>query len=207
MCRVYLELLGDESEDQQQTVGLVLEELDRMARMVDALELLAEAEGTAFVRPEPIELELFTYELIAGASTLAAREWKLDKAAHGVLLADRQRLNEAMMQLARNAADHTHEGDTIGIGTSLDDDGARLWVRDAGPGVPESERARIFEPFARGAAGAGREPGSGLGLFIARRVVEAHGGRVWVESDGPGGGATFHVEVPVDGRVLQRPAS
>jgi two-component system OmpR family sensor kinase len=198
MCRVYLELLSDKPDEQQQTIALVLEELDRMARIVDALELLAEAERADFLRPEPIDLELFTHELIAGASTLAAREWKLDEAAHGVLLADRVPLTEAMMQLARNAADHTHEGDAIAIGTSLDEGEVRLWVRDPGPGVPEHERERIFERFARGREAHRRYRGGGLGLAIVKAVAEAHGGAVELQSR-LGSGSTFTIVLPHSG--------
>ena len=196
MCRVYLELLGDKPEDTQQTIALVLEELDRMAKIVDALELLAEAERADFVRAEPIDLELFAHELIAGASTLAPRDWKLDAAA-GVLMADRERLTEVVMQLARNAVEHTLEGDTIAIGTALDEDEdeARLWVRDAGVGVPESEREHIFDRFARGREAHRRYRGSGLGLAVVKAVAEAHGGRVELESQVQSG-STFTIVLP-----------
>jgi signal transduction histidine kinase len=197
MCRVYLELLSEKPEERQPTIALVLDELDRMARIVDGLELLGEAERPDFLRPEPIELELFTHELIAGASTLGPRDWRLDDTATGVLLADRARLTEAVMQLARNAVEHTVEGATIAIGTALDEDEAHLWVRDAGVGVPESERERIFERFARGREAHRRYRGGGLGLAIVKVVAEAHGGRVELES--PGGseaGATFTIVLP-----------
>jgi len=169
-----------------------------MARIVDALELLAEAERADFLRPEPIDLELFTHELIAGASTLAAREWKLDEAAHGILLADRVALTEAMMQLARNAADHTREGDAIAIGSFLDAGEVRLWVRDPGPGVPEPERERIFERFARGREAHRRYRGGGLGLAIVKAVAEAHGGAVELQSR-LGSGSTFTIVLPHSG--------
>jgi signal transduction histidine kinase len=78
-------------------------------------------------------------------------------------------------------------------------------VGDQGPGVPLAERGAIFDPFVRGGAASRAGNGSGLGLFITRRVVEAHGGRIWVDSDEEG--ATFHMLLPVDGREPQRSAS
>jgi signal transduction histidine kinase len=81
----------------------------------------------------------------------------------------------------------------------------RVSVRDQGPGIPREERATIFDPFVRGREGSRVRDGSGLGLFITRRVVEAHGGRIWVDPDDDG--STFHVLLPVDGRELQRSAS
>jgi signal transduction histidine kinase len=81
----------------------------------------------------------------------------------------------------------------------------RVSVSDQGPGVPLAERDIIFDPFVRGGAGSRATGGSGLGLFITRRVVEAHGGHVWVDPDAEG--ATFHLSLPVDREELQRFAS
>jgi signal transduction histidine kinase len=75
---------------------------------------------------------------------------------------------------------------------------ARIEVRDRGPGIPPGERHSIFDPFMRGAASHLARSGNGLGLFIARRVLEAHGGSVWLTSGRSG--ATFTLELPlVDG--------
>ena len=73
----------------------------------------------------------------------------------------------------------------------------RIEVKDQGPGVAAEDRRLIFEKFGRSATGM-TKPGTGLGLFIARSIVEAHGGSIDVESV-PGHGATFAVELPLDG--------
>ena len=78
ICRGHLELLSDDPEEQQRTVALVLGELDRMARIVDDLQLLADAEQPDFLRLVPIDLELFTQELLDKATALASRQWVLD---------------------------------------------------------------------------------------------------------------------------------
>ena len=75
------------------------------------------------------------------------------------------------------------------------DDRAIVRVQDQGRGVPPNERSRIFEPYARG-AGNDEVPGSGIGLFASRRVVEAQGGDIWVE-DAPDGGAVFAFSLPL----------
>jgi signal transduction histidine kinase len=72
---------------------------------------------------------------------------------------------------------------------------ARVRVRDQGPGVPPSERESIFDPFMRGTASHLARTGNGLGLFIARRVMEAHGGRIWLTSNRSG--AEFTIELPL----------
>jgi signal transduction histidine kinase len=78
-------------------------------------------------------------------------------------------------------------------------------VKDFGPEIPAIERELIFSPFVRGTAPGRATNGSGLGLFIARRVVEAHGGRIWVESDRES--VTFRVLLPVMGTEAPRIAS
>jgi two-component system, OmpR family, sensor kinase len=195
ICRGHLELLSDDPEESRATVALVLDELDRMGRIVDDLQLLAETEQPDFVRPERIDLQTFTRELHDKASALAPRRWTIDRAEEGSLYADRYRLTEAVMNLAHNAVHHTGEDDTIAVGTFLSDDEAHLWVRDTGVGIPVSDQARIFERFERGMGAQRRYRGGGLGLAIVKAVAEAHRGRVELDSR-LGEGATFTIVVP-----------
>jgi two-component system OmpR family sensor kinase len=197
ICRGYLELVGDDPEEQRETIALVLDELDRMGRMVDQLSELAESGQPDFLRPEWIDLELFAHDLVASASALGQRRWILDRSSGGLALADRNRLTEAVMNLAHNAVQHTQEDDTIAIGTSLTDDEARIWVRDTGRGISASDQARIFELFTRGREARRRYRGGGLGLAVVKAIAEAHGGRVELQSR-VGEGSTFTI-------VLTRP--
>jgi signal transduction histidine kinase len=82
---------------------------------------------------------------------------------------------------------------------------ARVVVRDRGPGVPTVDKELIFDPFSRGRVGRQSRPGFGLGLFIARRVLEAHGGSIFVRPNRSG--ATFVVELPVPNERRERSAS
>jgi signal transduction histidine kinase len=197
ICRGHLELLGDDPEERSETLALVMEELDRLGRIVDDLQLLAEAERFDFLRREWIDLELFAHELAALAAGLASRRWTLDDddAAAGSFLADRQRLTEAVMNLARNAVQHTLAGDTVAIGASLNEEDVHLWVRDTGFGIAVSDQARIFDPFTRDPGAHLRYRGGGLGLAIVKAIAEAHGGRVELESR-LGEGSTFTVVLP-----------
>jgi signal transduction histidine kinase len=194
IVRGHLELLGDDPEERRETLELVADELDRMARLVDDMLLLAKAEQPDFLRLEDVDLDVLTEELMAKVPALAPRDWRLEGIGTGRLTADRQRLTQAMVNLARNAADHTARGAPIALGSALRDGRAELWVSDSGPGVHPDERARIFERFARG-RGPRRSDGAGLGLAIVRAVAEAHGGRVTV-GDSPTGGARFVIELP-----------
>ena len=197
IIRGHLELLGDDPQERRDTIALVTDELDRMSRFVDDLLTLAKAERNDFLRLEDLDLDVFTEELMAKARALAARDWQLAGTAVGRITADRQRLTQAVMNLAHNAAQHTAEGERIEIGSELAGGRARLWVRDGGPGVPAGEQERIFERFARAGGSRLRSEGAGLGLAIVRVIAEAHGGRVRLDS-APGRGARFTIEIPVE---------
>jgi two-component system, OmpR family, sensor kinase len=196
ICRGHLELLADVPEEQRATIALVMDELDRIARMVDDLEALAEAERPDFLRPEWIDLTLFAHDLVAKGATLASRRWELDHIVEGRFFGDRHHLTDAVMNLAHNAVQHTREDDTVAIGTSVSDDEVRIWVRDTGVGISESDQARIFDSFTRGSDAPRCEHASGLGLAVVKTIAEAHAGRLELDSRA-GAGATFTIVLPL----------
>jgi signal transduction histidine kinase len=195
IVRGHLEVLDDDPAERRRTVELVTDELDRMNRMVNDLLLLAKTQQPNFLSFDLVEMARLTEELSRKTSALGDRRWKLDAKAAGTIEGDRQRLSQAVIQLAQNAVDHTDPSDTIAIGTEIEGGRARLWVRDSGPGIPRAVQERIFERFSR--SGPRLSDGAGLGLAIVRAIAEAHGGTVSVESR-VGQGATFTIEVPVD---------
>jgi two-component system, OmpR family, sensor kinase len=195
IVRGHLELIGDDPEDRRETIELVTDELDRMSRIVEDLLLLAKSDRSDFLRREPIAVDELTDTVLERARALAERDWRLEGTAQGTIAADRRRLEQALINLAKNAAEHTEPGDPIAIGAELNGAEARIWIADGGPGIAPRDRDRIFERFTRGDGSARRSDGAGLGLAIARAIAEAHGGRVELESD-VGHGATFTVVVP-----------
>ena len=197
IIRGHLELLGDDPEERREAIELVTDELDRMARFVDDLLTLAKAERNDFLHLGDLDLDVLTEELVAKAEGLAPRDWRLGAVGTGRLTADRQRLTQAVMNLAGNAVQHTSDGDRIELGSSVEDGCARLWVRDEGPGIAPADQERIFERFARASGDRRRSEGAGLGLAIVRAIAEAHGGRVLLDTR-PGAGSTFTVEVPAE---------
>jgi signal transduction histidine kinase len=194
IVRGHLELLGEDPSEGEETIALVTEELDRMARLVDDLLTLARAERPDFLLPEPIRLGDFASEVLSKATSLGERHWTLNVARDGAIDADPQRLTQALVNLVDNAVKQTVTGSAIEVGAELDGEWARLWVADDGPGLSAENRDAIFRRFGRGEAGR-RYAGTGLGLAIVKAVAEAHGGRVEVESE-PGHGARFTVVVP-----------
>lgn len=196
IIRGHLELMGSSPEEQQETMDIVLDELDRISRFIHELMLLAKAERPDFLLPKTIDLASFTEELYAKITTLAERNWQLESVATGQFVADRQRLTEAMVNLAQNATQHTYIGDTIALGSSQNQGQIYLWVRDTGEGIAPTEQRRIFERFVRGSSRYRRSDGTGLGLSIVRAIAQAHGGRVDLLSQ-PQQGSTFILVLPL----------
>lgn len=199
IIRGHLELMGDDPAEHKETVALVTDELDRMSRMVDDLLTLARAAQPTFLRLDAVDLRQLLRDVHAKAEALGDRDWQLAEPPSAVAVLDRQRITQAVMQLATNAVQHTALGDRITLGATLDraSDTVILTVTDTGPGIPAAEQQAIFERFHRGAVQRESSHGAGLGLAIVRSIAEAHGGRVEVYSV-PGHGATFRLIVPID---------
>jgi two-component system OmpR family sensor kinase len=200
IVRGHLELLAEQDApdpaQRRAVLELVTDELDRMSRFVEDLSLLARAERPDFLRLETVQLSELLQELIGKARQMAAREWTVDATSGRSVVADRQRITQAVISLADNAVKHTEDGDEIAVGASVNGEEARVWVRDTGPGIDPAEGRSIFERFRRGRSGGRRYEGSGLGLAIVRAIAEAHGGRIEVQSGRPG--ARFDIVIPVD---------
>lgn len=198
IVRGHLDVLDPaDPADVRDTVALVDDELDRMNRLVSDLLLLARSEQPEFVRPQPVDVAALTTDVFGKVSRLARREWVLETVAHADVRLDPQRLTQALVALADNAARYTSPADRIALGSQVSGGELRMWVADSGPGIAEEERTRVFERFARGEAGARRSDGAGLGLSIVQAIAAAHGGRVLLDSR-PGSGATFTVVLPAD---------
>jgi signal transduction histidine kinase len=200
IVRGHLQLLDDDPAEREATLRLVMDELNRMGRLVDDLVVLARAEQPGFLHVGPVDLDTFTVEVHAKAEAIAPRDWRIDEVVDVTIDADRDRLTQAMINLAANAANHTESGAEIGIGSAIRDGEAYLWVRDTGSGIAAGDETRIFARFARGADVTRSSRGAGLGLAITRAIVDAHGGRIKLDNR-PSSGATFALILPVKGPV------
>ncbi|PIG93910.1 two-component sensor histidine kinase [Gloeocapsopsis sp. IPPAS B-1203] len=192
-----LELLSDRPQEQHETLALVSDELNRMSRFVGDLLLLARAERLDFLNVELVDVQKFVEEVYAKAIALAKRNWHLEAKTSLRIVADRHRLTQVMMNLIRNAVEHTTKNDLIEIGASLVDDRVHFWVRDTGVGINFADQERIFKRFARASYGRRCSEGAGLGLSIVEAIAKAHGGYVKLHSY-PGVGSTFTVVIPLE---------
>jgi signal transduction histidine kinase len=185
-------------EELQRVEALLQDEISRITRLVDDLLVLARSERTDFLRTRPVELTTFVPQLWVGLTLTAERDFQLGDVPPVTVSADPDRLAQALRNLARNAIEHTAEPDGLvrlevqRIGP----DRVRFTVIDDGPGIPPSERDRIFERFHRTDASRNRlAGGAGLGLAIVRAIAEAHGGTVRAGARS-GGGARIELDLP-----------
>ena len=199
VIRGHLETVGDDPTERAEATSVINDELERMSRLVDDLLLLARSDRADFLRPEPLDLDLFTHEVFAKARTLGVRRWRLDRADVALFQGDPHRLTSAIMNLAQNAVKHTRGDDLIAIGSAIESGLIRIWVRDEGEGIEVEEQERIFLRFASGIqrTGQGHSHGAGLGLAIVKAIAEAHGGMVEIQSE-VGRGSTFTLIIPTD---------
>ena len=192
ILRGHLEVLdASDPEDVAATRTLLLDETDRMARLVNDLLMLAKARRPDFVSLQATDVETLTHGVLDRARALADRTWLLDGVARGSAQVDGQRITQALLQLADNAARHTQPSDEIGIGSRHHEGRLELWVRDTGAGVPPELRTQIFDRFSHGEHD---DEGFGLGLSIVRAIAEAHDADVMLDDTAVG--ATFRLRLP-----------
>ena len=177
-------------------LDLLSEEVARFERLVeDLLEMSRIDAGVEELVLEEVSLSEFVLHAVRlGGGDVVPVDIGAD-VGRSVVEADKRRLERVVANLIDNARRH---GDGVRrVSVEQGDGWVQVAVEDSGAGVPEAERDRIFERFARGQAAGrrGESDGTGLGLSLVREHVRLHGGRVWVE-DAQGGGARFVVRLP-----------
>ena len=198
VIRGHLEMLAEKNGKSKLPISEATSQVERLDQLVDRI--------LAGVRTDRPELSLRRTRFDLRATVMAAlkevapmaRRHRLSgpRAGQPILVrGDRRRTAEVVAGLVHNATKYAPQGTRIVVKIERGDDRAIVRVQDQGRGVPPNERSRIFEPYARG-AGNDEVPGSGIGLFASRRVVEGQGGDIWVE-DSPEGGAVFTFSVPL----------
>ena len=204
----HLELMdADDPADIAETRELVLDELERMGRLVEDLIIIAKASRPDFVRRRDVDLGELLDTVLLKAATLGDRDWRLEARPEAAVRLDPQRITQALLQLIGNAVTHSEPGSTIGLGGRVDRGRGevRLWVRDEGTGIPEDARRRIFERFEQAsgmrAPGGSNAPligmGLGIGLSIVAAIARGHGGAARVDSR-VGEGSRFELVLPLE---------
>ena len=176
----------------------------------DILDLSKVEAGKMQLRPEPFDVADLAAEALATLAPLGRSrrvELLADVAEPGQLVADRGKVKQILYNLLSNAIKFTPAGGRVTLQARRVVDGVQLGVADTGPGIASEHQARIFEAFEQIDTNEHRTfQGTGLGLALAKRFAEMHGGRIWLEST-VGAGSCFYVVLPPRGASGQRPAS
>ena len=177
---------------------IIEEQADRMQELVsDLLDVARIESSTLAVNPEPAEMAVLVDRARnAFLNSGAANHLDIDiEPGLPLVLADRQRIVQVIGNLLSNAARYSPEGSTIRVSAARRDVHVAVSVVDMGKGIPDQSLPQLFRKFSRGQQ---EEYGgdTGLGLAICKGIVEAHGGRIWGENDGPGLGARFTFTLP-----------
>lgn len=199
----YVEALRDRLvEPNDKTLETIQQQIAQLTRLVEDLRLLtlAEAGTLSFhLQPESLDKLLRSVAEAFGPRALAEGVSIRNETAAGIppALIDRGRVEQVLHNLVENAVTHTPEGGAITLAAALVEGGSvRVSVADTGPGIDPEALDTIFERFHRLDPSRSRATGgAGLGLTIARQLIEAQGGRIWAESE-PGRGSTFIFELP-----------
>lgn len=196
-----LALLRMRQPGDSRELAVIERQVDHMSRLVnDLLDVSRVTRGTLELRKEPLDLA----DIVTRAAEMAAP--RLEEKRHTLTLevppgltvmGDAVRLAQVFGNLLANAAAYTPEGGTVRVAARREGDHVLVEVTDTGRGLAPGMAQRIFEPFVQGPRTIDRQEGGlGLGLAIARSLVEQHDGRIEARSDGPGRGSTFVITLP-----------
>jgi signal transduction histidine kinase len=181
-------------------LALIADETNRLAALIgDVLDTSRIEAGTFSYSFTDVDLGRLVEDAVSAAA-IGQDEVRVRAAVRGPLppvRGDRERLRQVLTNLIDNAVKYSPGGDEVEVTVRPENGIVRIVVTDRGPGIPRDQQRLIFEKFGRADVPGGSKPGTGLGLFIARSIAEAHGGSLDVRSE-PGAGASFVLTLPVD---------
>ena len=197
-ARAALELATDENATGEEGRELLRRTRDELGQLSDLIDpLLRWSTGAEMLKRLRTDLVEVTREAVASSSLgMTPDRVSLEAPDRLFVRADAQQLKSAIANVVRNALVYSPTDTPVEVRVESKNRSARVVVRDRGPGVRPQDRATVFDPFSRGRANGPTRPGSGLGLFIARRVLEAHGGSISLRPSKSG--STFILEMPAE---------
>jgi signal transduction histidine kinase len=195
-------LFGGLNEKQDEYVADILSSADHLLALInDILDLSKVEAGQVELEVAPFSLREAIERgvvMVKEQATRGAVELGLaiDESV-GVVEADERRIRQVVFNLLSNAVKFTPAGGSVEVSSAQLNGEVRVSIADTGPGIAPEDQERIFEEFQQTEAGIEQGEGTGLGLALSKRLIELHGGRIWVES-APGEGSTFTFTLPVE---------
>jgi signal transduction histidine kinase len=188
---------GEDRAADVDAVESMLQEARRMRRMTEDLLDAARPETGRFIGDRtPIDLAVLAAEVATATATSSERAVRVE-ASPAVAAVDGARIVQVIENLLNNAIKFSPDGSEILVRIAAEDARAHITVRDSGIGIPAAELEIIFERFRRGSEVASHGfSGSGVGLYLCKRIVEEHDGQIWAESK-PGEFTELHVVLPL----------
>jgi PAS domain S-box-containing protein len=187
-----VQLSAGEHADMVHRLAANARKLDRL--LADLLDLDRLDRGIMEPRRRPTDVAALVGRIVDSSDLIGARSVRV-VTQPVVIPLDASKVERIVENLLANAARHTPPETTIWVRVAPDHDGVLLCVEDDGPGISDTLRDTIFEPFRQGPDASGHSAGVGIGLSLVSKFAELHGGRAWVE-ERPGGGASFKVFLP-----------
>lgn len=198
-------VFGEVNERQKRFLDIADDELERITSLLTRLMRVSSmASQIVDITPAPLSpTEMLDEVLLKASPSAEAKNIRLSARVGGhipLILGDPELLQQALLNLVGNAVKYSPKESTVTVGLEMADGGRKVLVSvaDQGPGIPEEEQQNVFNKYYRGTRTKKTTEGIGLGLNIAKTIVEAHGGEIWVTSL-PGSGCTFFFTIPVGG--------
>jgi signal transduction histidine kinase len=194
-------LFGEVNEKQQEYLNDILSSANHLLSLINDILDLSKVEAGQV----DLEVTSFSLEEAIDRGVVMIRERAMKNGVElglevdpniDLVEGDERRIRQVIFNLLSNAVKFTPKGGRVGISTERSDGEVRVAVRDTGPGIAAEDQERIFEEFQQTGVGVEQREGTGLGLALSRRLIELHGGRIWVESE-LGKGSTFLFTLPV----------
>jgi PAS domain S-box-containing protein len=200
---IYMNVLRRHMEKANDSRGLSLQEkidkqLFSLTELVYRLLDITNIEkGKLTLQKEKFFVKELTAEIVESLQNLSKHKLILNWHTNELIMADRERIRQVLINLVSNAIKYSPEDTKIMLGSQKNDGYINVFVKDAGRGIPKDDTKRIFDRFYQVDEKRGKTyPGLGLGLHICKKIIDAHGGKIWVESE-LGKGSTFYFSLPI----------
>ncbi len=193
---------GTFEEKQREAINRVFESSTHLSKVVEDLLNVSKIEaGGMKYEMAPFDMEKAAKDLATDLSITAQKKglalsFTTDNKAPYTINGDMEKLRQVMLNIIDNSIKYTEKGSiTVALSKDMTTNMIRLAVTDTGMGISAEEKEKLFQKFSRGAGGKTNTGGSGLGLYLAKQIAEAHGGHIVIDSPGVGLGSTFSIEL------------